>query len=93
MIFLPEASDFIAKDSEETLSLTLPIDDNPFVNGIKDAAMKRNMWVSMGIHESVMYLFFRKKLYMCVYFQSFILKGFLFRIRVMTQKEFIILIL
>ena len=55
MIFLPEASDFIAKDSEETLSLTLPIDDNPFVNGIKDAAMKRNMWVSMGIHESVMY--------------------------------------
>ncbi|CAI2169885.1 10627_t:CDS:2 [Funneliformis geosporum] len=52
MIFFPEASDFIAKDSEETLSLTSSISKNPFVNDIKDAAIKRNIWVSMGIHES-----------------------------------------
>jgi len=58
MIFLPEASDFIAKDSEETLSLTLPINNSPFVNGIKDAAMKKNMWVSIGVHESVAYFYF-----------------------------------
>ncbi|CAG8596494.1 862_t:CDS:2 [Funneliformis caledonium] len=53
MIFFPEASDFIAKDSEETLSLTSSISNNSFVNDIKDAAIKRNIWVSMGIHESV----------------------------------------
>jgi hypothetical protein len=58
MIFFPEASDFIAKDSEETLSLTLSINNNPFVNGIKDAAMKKNMWVSMGVHELVAYFYF-----------------------------------
>ncbi|RIA87482.1 putative nitrilase [Glomus cerebriforme] len=51
IIFLPEASDFIAKDSEETLSLTLSIKDNLFVDGIINAAIKKNMWVSMGIHE------------------------------------------
>ncbi|GBB92365.1 hypothetical protein RclHR1_00020068 [Rhizophagus clarus] len=51
MIFFPEASDFIAKDSEETLSLTLSINNSPFVNGIKDAALKKKMWVSIGIHE------------------------------------------
>lgn len=58
MIFFPEASDFIAKDSEETLSLTLSINSNPFVSGIKDAAMKKNMWVSMGVHELVTYFYF-----------------------------------
>ncbi|CAB4479034.1 unnamed protein product [Rhizophagus irregularis] len=51
MVFFPETSDFIAKDSEETLSLALSINSSPFVNGIKDAAMKKNIWVSMGVHE------------------------------------------
>jgi hypothetical protein len=91
MIFLPESSDFMAKDSEETLSLTLPIKDNPFVNGIKDFATKKSMWVSMGIHESVTYFYFYFSLLydfsQCFNYKIYII----FLIRAMIQKKFTIL--
>ncbi|CDS14391.1 hypothetical protein LRAMOSA06560 [Lichtheimia ramosa] len=51
MIFLPEASDFIAGSTPEALSLTTSIQDSEFVQGVQETARKEHMWVSVGVHE------------------------------------------
>lgn len=52
MVFLPEASDFIAP-ANEVISLTRPLDQNEFVLGIRAKAKELKIWLSVGVHESV----------------------------------------
>jgi len=52
MIFLPEASDFIAK-ADEVASLTKPLAQNEFVQGVRAKAKETGVWVSVGVHETV----------------------------------------
>ncbi|PVF98978.1 putative NIT2-nitrilase [Serendipita vermifera] len=50
LVYLPEASDFIAP-STEVYSLATPLATNPFVDGIKEEAKRRSVWVGVGIHQ------------------------------------------
>ena len=52
LIFLPEASDFIAK-AGEVASLTKPLAQNEFVLGVRAKAKETGVWVSVGVHETV----------------------------------------
>ena len=52
VIFLPEASDFIAK-ADEVASLTKPLAQNEFVQGVRAKAKETGVWVSVGVHETV----------------------------------------
>ncbi|TPX37636.1 hypothetical protein SmJEL517_g00599 [Synchytrium microbalum] len=52
MVFLPEASDFIAENKDQALSLTESLDIGKFVAGLKDAAKTSNVWISAGVHET-----------------------------------------
>ena len=52
MIFLPEASDFITK-ADEVASLTKPLAENEFVQGVRAKAKETGVWVSVGVHETV----------------------------------------
>ena len=53
MLFLPEASDYIADNPEETKLLAEPIHRNVFLSGLRDEARERRLWISVGIHEPV----------------------------------------
>lgn len=50
MVFLPEASDFIAESSSYK-SLTKSLKESEFVNGICSTAKSNDCWVSIGVHE------------------------------------------
>ncbi|EGG07593.1 uncharacterized protein MELLADRAFT_105567 [Melampsora larici-populina 98AG31] len=50
MVFLPEASDFIANSSSYK-SLTKSLKESEFVNGICSTAKSNHCWVSIGVHE------------------------------------------
>lgn len=52
MIFLPEASDFITK-ADEVASLTKPLAENEFVQGVRAKAKETRVCVSVGVHETV----------------------------------------
>jgi predicted amidohydrolase len=52
MVFLPEASDFIGRNKEQALQLTHEAEE-PFVEGICQAAKENDIWVSVGIHSRV----------------------------------------
>jgi len=52
MVFLPEASDFITR-ADEVLSLTKPLAQNEFVQGLRAKAEEAGVWVSVGVHETV----------------------------------------
>lgn len=52
MIFLPEASDFISRNKEETLKLTTTLENSEFLSGLQETAKKENVWVSVGLHEN-----------------------------------------
>lgn len=52
VIFLPEASDFIA-NADEVASLTKPLAQNEFVRGVRAKAKETGVWVSVGVHETV----------------------------------------
>lgn len=60
MAFLPEASDFIATSSPESITMTLrhhnantKLEDTEFVSGVLAEAKKSKIWVSVGVHERV----------------------------------------
>lgn len=53
MIFLPEASDFIANGAGESASLTKPLGQSEFVQGVRARARETGVWVSVGVHEAV----------------------------------------
>ncbi|KAF2728498.1 carbon-nitrogen hydrolase [Polyplosphaeria fusca] len=50
-LFLPEASDYIARNASETISLCQPASTSPFVVGLQDAARQHKLPVNVGIHE------------------------------------------
>ncbi|KAG0161985.1 Nitrilase [Apophysomyces sp. BC1034] len=51
MVFMPEASDFIAENKEDTVSLTTDLDGSPFLQELQKAAKDNEIWVSVGVHE------------------------------------------
>jgi len=59
LIFLPEASDFIAS-AGEVPSLTKPLAQNEFVLGLRAKAKETGVWVSVGVHEAVRALSLRR---------------------------------
>lgn len=50
-VFLPEASDFIAANAEESIALTHTPECAQFVEGIKEAAQMNKVHVNVGVHE------------------------------------------
>ncbi|OLN87180.1 putative hydrolase nit2 [Colletotrichum chlorophyti] len=50
VLFLPEASDYIASSPQESLSLAQPQSESPFVLGLQDAAKTHALAISVGIH-------------------------------------------
>lgn len=50
-VFLPEASDYIGRSQEESLSLCLPADKSPFILGLQEDAKKHSLPISVGVHE------------------------------------------
>ncbi|KAI0442863.1 carbon-nitrogen hydrolase [Xylaria telfairii] len=53
ILFLPEASDYIATSAQESLSLARPVASSPFVTGLQAAAAKHSIGVHVGIHVPV----------------------------------------
>lgn len=53
LIFLPEASDFIANHADESAALTKPLAQNEFVQGVRARAKESGVWISVGVHETV----------------------------------------
>ncbi|KAK1983565.1 carbon-nitrogen hydrolase [Colletotrichum cereale] len=53
VLFLPEASDYIASGPQESLSLAQPQSKSPFVLGLQEAAKTHSLAVSVGIHVPV----------------------------------------
>ncbi|KAL0941235.1 carbon-nitrogen hydrolase [Colletotrichum truncatum] len=53
VLFLPEASDYIASSPQESLSLALPQSQSPFVRGLQEAAKAHSLAVNVGIHVPV----------------------------------------
>ncbi|KAK8094160.1 carbon-nitrogen hydrolase, partial [Apiospora hydei] len=53
VLFLPEASDYIAASGAESLSLAKPVATSPFVTGLQSAAAKHSLAVHVGIHVPV----------------------------------------
>ncbi|OAL50839.1 carbon-nitrogen hydrolase [Pyrenochaeta sp. DS3sAY3a] len=50
-LFLPEASDYIARNASETVSLCEPVSDSAFVRGLQAEAKKHSLPINVGIHE------------------------------------------
>ncbi|KAI0182047.1 carbon-nitrogen hydrolase [Hypoxylon sp. FL1284] len=53
ILFLPEASDYIATSASESLSLAKPVAASPFVSGLRSAAAANQLAVHVGIHVPV----------------------------------------
>ncbi|KAI5927910.1 carbon-nitrogen family protein [Camillea tinctor] len=53
VLFLPEASDYIATSTSESFSLARPLSSSPFVLGLQSAAAKHSIAVHVGIHVPV----------------------------------------
>ncbi|OAF61011.1 Carbon-nitrogen hydrolase [Pseudogymnoascus destructans] len=50
-LFLPEATDYIASSTEESLALARSVDDSIFVQGVQAASMEADIAINVGIHE------------------------------------------
>ncbi|KAG6008792.1 hypothetical protein E4U43_000098 [Claviceps pusilla] len=50
VLFLPEASDYIAPTASESLRLAQPQSTSPFVQGLREAAKSHSVAVHVGIH-------------------------------------------
>ncbi len=53
VLFLPEASDYIARSPLESLTLAQPESQSPFVLGLQSAARQHSLAVHVGIHVPV----------------------------------------
>lgn len=51
MLFLPEASDYIATNAQESLELGISQNSSPFVQGLREAAKTHSLAVHVGIHD------------------------------------------
>lgn len=52
IVYLPEASDFIAP-TPHVLSLSTRLEESTFVQAIRDEAQNSGIWIGVGIHEVV----------------------------------------
>ncbi|EAW10652.1 carbon-nitrogen hydrolase family protein [Aspergillus clavatus NRRL 1] len=50
-LFLPEASDYIASSSGESIALVRSVRDSIFVQGLQKEAQEANIHINVGIHE------------------------------------------
>ncbi|PHH83119.1 hypothetical protein CDD82_3529 [Ophiocordyceps australis] len=50
ILFLPEASDYIAADAQASLQLAVPQSWSPFVQGLRSAARQHCIAIQVGIH-------------------------------------------
>ncbi|KAH7321075.1 carbon-nitrogen hydrolase [Stachybotrys elegans] len=50
VLFLPEASDYIASSAQASLELAVPQSTSPFVLGLREAAKQHGIGVHVGIH-------------------------------------------
>jgi predicted amidohydrolase len=50
-LFLPEASDYISRSPDESLSLCVPASSSPFVRGLREEARTHKLTINVGIHE------------------------------------------
>ncbi|KAL7799677.1 carbon-nitrogen hydrolase [Trichoderma ceciliae] len=53
VLFLPEASDYIAVSPQASLDLAVPQASSPFVQGLRAAAKAHSIAVHVGIHDTV----------------------------------------
>lgn len=53
VLFLPEASDYIAGSFQESLSLAKPVEESSFVLGLQAGAREHDLAVNVGIHVPV----------------------------------------
>ncbi|KAK8923311.1 putative hydrolase nit2 [Metarhizium anisopliae] len=51
VLFLPEASDYIAHNAQESLALAQPQSTSPFVQGLCAAAKSHSVAIHVGVHE------------------------------------------
>lgn len=51
VLFLPEASDYIAGSPQETVALAQEVDQSPFIKLLRDAIKSNPIHVSVGVHE------------------------------------------
>ncbi|KAJ4294682.1 Carbon-nitrogen hydrolase [Collariella sp. IMI 366227] len=50
-LFLPEATDYIASSSEETVQLVKPVDRSEFILGLREEARRERLPIHVGVHE------------------------------------------
>ncbi|GAB7361011.1 hypothetical protein MBLNU230_g1054t1 [Neophaeotheca triangularis] len=50
-LFLPEASDYVGSNPDESLSLCQPADKSLFLQGLREEARKHKLPISVGVHE------------------------------------------
>ncbi|KAF2746457.1 carbon-nitrogen hydrolase [Sporormia fimetaria CBS 119925] len=50
ILFLPEASDYIAPSSSASLSLATPLATSPFILGLQEAARQHSIAICVGVH-------------------------------------------
>ncbi|KAI9158410.1 putative hydrolase nit2 [Paramyrothecium foliicola] len=53
VLFLPEASDYIASNAQASLDLAVPQSTSPFVLGLREAAKTHSVAVHVGIHHPI----------------------------------------
>jgi predicted amidohydrolase len=53
VLFLPEASDYIAGSPQESVALARPVAKSPFVLGLQSAAKEHSLAIHVGIHVPV----------------------------------------
>ncbi|PTB70968.1 carbon-nitrogen hydrolase [Trichoderma citrinoviride] len=53
VLFLPEASDYIAVNAQASLDLAVPQASSPFVQGLRAAAKAHSIAVHVGIHDTI----------------------------------------
>jgi predicted amidohydrolase len=51
LVYLPEASDFIAEKPADVPGLAEPIEGGSFVEALKKQARESKVWVGVGVHE------------------------------------------
>ncbi|RDW66196.1 carbon-nitrogen hydrolase-2 [Coleophoma cylindrospora] len=49
-LFLPEATDYIASNPQESIALAQPMESSPFLLGLKEAARDSSLAINVGIH-------------------------------------------
>ncbi|KAI7852339.1 nitrilase [Circinella umbellata] len=52
VIFFPEASDFIAESTKESIQLTTSLKESSFVKSLQESARDKRVWISIGVHEA-----------------------------------------